>query len=141
MCSHLNGMEMTVSAFYESHLSNNVIKTLILPPMIKKKLWKYSLHDASSEPSVQSLFPSHIHASGMHSPLLLLHVKSSDEHTFTSARINIMHIRVYVCVCVHMRGEWGKEKKLIPKKKMLVMNYFEFFLFYTKCNVRNVERK
>lgn len=46
---------------------------------------QYSLHDDSSDPSVQSLLPSHIHANGIHSPLLLRHVKSSDEQTFVSA--------------------------------------------------------
>lgn len=50
---------------------------------------RYSLHDASSDPSVQSLFPSHIHANGMHSPLLLRQEKSSDEQTFLSVNLEI----------------------------------------------------
>lgn len=45
---------------------------------------KYSLHVASSDPSLQSLFPSHIHVNGMHSPLLLRQAKSSDEQAFLS---------------------------------------------------------
>lgn len=80
---------MSTSAFYESHLSNKVIKFDFTRAdkncmMGGSGSGIYSLHDASSEPSAQSLFPSHIHASGMHSPMLLLHVKSSDEHTFAS---------------------------------------------------------
>ena len=86
-----------VSGFYDSHLSNIVIKLDFTPMnyiMMKNKIKmdsssRYSLHDVSSDPSVQSLFPSHIHANGMHSPLLLLHVKSSDVHTFASAWITI----------------------------------------------------
>lgn len=60
----------------KSHLSNTIL--------FVSKFKQYSLHEASSDPSVQSLFPSHIHANGMHSPLLLRHVKSSDEQTFVS---------------------------------------------------------
>lgn len=44
----------------------------------------YLLHEDSSDPSLQSLFWSHIQANGIHSPLLLRHVKSSDEHVLVS---------------------------------------------------------
>lgn len=44
----------------------------------------YLLHCASSEPSAQSLFWSHIHASGMHSPNELLQVNSSEVQIFAS---------------------------------------------------------
>jgi len=39
------------------------------------------LHSFSSEPSEQSGLPSHIHVSGMHSPLALRQVNSSVLHT------------------------------------------------------------
>lgn len=47
--------------------------------------YKFSLlHAASSDPSVQSSFWSHIHANGMHSPSLFLQANSSDEHVLCS---------------------------------------------------------
>jgi len=45
---------------------------------------KYGLlHADSSDASEQSRFWSHIHANGIHSPVALRHVNSSDEQTLT----------------------------------------------------------
>lgn len=49
--------------------------------------YKFSLlHAASSDPSVQSLFWSHIHANGIHSPSLFLQANSSDVHVLCSEK-------------------------------------------------------
>lgn len=56
----------------------------------KDKTYKFSLlHAASSDPSVQSLFWSHIHANGIHSPSLFLQANSSDEHVLCSEKEKI----------------------------------------------------
>jgi hypothetical protein len=64
---------------------------------IKKLSFRRLLHSFSSEPSEQSGLPSHIHVSGMHSPLALRQVNSSVLHTRFSEITTQQDVRTDSC--------------------------------------------